>query len=94
MSFSLWPWLAVASPKQTPGSGGLPEPGGMQSLQSTDGPVLRLHSCRALSPEPQGNVAQCPTAKKLVPSLFNRFEPAIEQTKPKDQPCSWKLRRS
>jgi hypothetical protein len=82
------------TPKANTRLEGLPEPGGMQSLQSTDGPVLRLHSCRALSPEPQRNVAQCPTAKKLVPSLFNRFEPAIEQTKPKDQQCSWKLRRS
>jgi transposase len=31
-----------------------PEPGGMQSLQSMDDPVLGLHSCRALPPEPQG----------------------------------------
>ena len=33
--------------------------GGMQSLQSTDGPVLGLHSCRALSPEPQDKIARC-----------------------------------
>ena len=70
-----------------------PEPGGMQSLQSMDGSVLRLHSCRALSPEPQSKVAQPPTAKKLVFGLFNRFEQSIERIKPEDQSCSWKLRR-
>jgi len=53
MSFSLWPWLAEASEKANTRFENVPEPGEMQSLQSTDGPVLGLHSCRALSPEPQ-----------------------------------------
>ena len=70
----------------------VPEPGGMQSLQSTDGSVLRLHSCRALSPGPQSKVAQPLPAKKLVFGLFNRLENAIERIQPEDQPCSWKLR--
>jgi len=73
MSFALWPWLAEASPNANTRSESLPEPGGMQSLQSTDDSVLRLHSCRALSPEPQRKVAQLPTAKRLVFGLFNRF---------------------
>ena len=58
MSFSLWPWLAEASWKANTRSKRVAEPGGMQSLQSMDGPVLGLHSCRALSPEPQGKVAR------------------------------------
>jgi hypothetical protein len=68
------------------------EPGGMHSLQSMDGSVLRLHSCRALSPEPQSNVAHFPTTQKLAFGLFNRFEQAIECSKPKGQLCNWKLR--
>jgi hypothetical protein len=80
-------------PKASTRLGSFPEPGEMQSLQSMDGPVLGLHSCRALSPEPQRKVAQPPTTKKLVSGLSNRFEQAIERAKPKDQPCSWKLRR-
>jgi hypothetical protein len=63
------------------------------SLQSMDGPVLRLHSCRALSPEPQDKVAQPPTTKKLVFGLLNRFCESIEHVKPEDQLCSWKLKQ-
>src|SRR6266542_3681338 len=39
--------------------GTLPEPGGMQSLQSMDGSALGLHSCRALSSEPSRKIARC-----------------------------------
>src|SRR5216117_3059204 len=46
------PWLAVASKKQKARTGRQPNPGRMHLLQSKDGQVLRLHSCRALSPGP------------------------------------------
>jgi hypothetical protein len=68
-------------------------PGGMHSLQSMDGSVLRLHSCRALSPKPQDKVAQPPTTKKLAFGLLNRFCESIEHFKPEDQLCSWKLKQ-
>src|SRR5258708_26204262 len=52
---------------QTPGPRLWLEPGGMHSLQSTDGSVLRLHSCRALSPEP-------PTKGRLNDSTFKLLQ--------------------
>lgn len=53
MSFSLDALACSGIPKnRKPRTGAHPSPGRMQSLQSKDDPVLRLHSGRALSPEP------------------------------------------
>jgi hypothetical protein len=52
MSFSLWAMACSGIHEQKNRTGFQPSPGWMQSLQSKDGPVLGLHSCRALSPEP------------------------------------------
>src|ERR1017187_6671876 len=100
MSFSLGPWLAEASEKANTRSGNWPEPGGMQSLQSMDGPVLRLHSCRALSPEPQAEptTGACSVEgrgrwKKGWSSIIRSVLRPIEPINQEDQPCSWKLRR-
>ena len=53
MSFSLGPWLAEASEKGKHPVRELSRTGWDASLQSMDGPVLGLHSCRALSPVPR-----------------------------------------
>jgi hypothetical protein len=53
MSFSLYALACRGIQKRTKTRTGFhPSPGRMQSLQSKDGPVLGLHSCSALSPEP------------------------------------------
>ena len=99
MSFSLGPWLAEASEKANTRSGNWPEPGGMQSLQSMDGPVLRLHSCRALSPEPQGHDKPWNELwegsldwKKCWSSVMQSVSNTSAAVRPEDQRCSWKLR--
>ena len=53
MSLTLYTLACRGIPKSRKTRTGFhPSPGRMQSLQSKDGPVLGLHSCRALSPEP------------------------------------------
>jgi hypothetical protein len=53
MSLSLYTLACRGIPKsRKTRTGAHPSPSRMQSLQSKDGPVLGLHSCRALSPEP------------------------------------------
>jgi hypothetical protein len=69
MSFSLWPWLGKASEKASTRFENVPEPGGMQSLHSTDGSVFRLHSCRALSAKPATNLCRSDLAVKGVSGL-------------------------
>src|SRR5438034_11715245 len=102
MSFSLWTvacggaslkWIRSSRPKQSLG------PGGMLA-QSTDGSVLRLHSCRALSHEPQRQAntrgerhkmqrRQKKTGLRFIQSMSKSIEPV----KPEDQQCNWKLSR-
>ena len=51
MSFSLYALACRGIPKSRKTQTGFhPSPGRMQSLQSKTGPVLGLHSCRALTP--------------------------------------------
>jgi hypothetical protein len=91
MSFSLGPWLAEASQKPNARPERLLEPGGMQSQQSTDGSVLGLHSCRALSPEPRDKIARR-RWKNTGLRFIQSFDESIELIKPEDQRCSCKLR--
>src|ERR1041384_1121402 len=100
MSFSLGPWFAEASQPANPRSGNWPEPGGMQSLQSMDDPVLGLHSCRALSPgphvedKPRGGLWEgAGNWKKGWSSVMQSVSKRVATVKPGDQRCRWKLRR-
>ena len=79
MSFSLWPWLAGASRAANARPKGWPGPGGMCWPPSTGGPVLGLHSCRALSPG-AGRARGWPCARRPWAGGRDRCPGAVAQS--------------
>src|SRR6266498_4251551 len=98
MSFSLWTMACEGIGIGKSGSR-LRHRAGRMHPQSTDGSVLGLHSCRALSPKPQGQTIsrlrdkKAPKGwKKAGLGLMQSVLKSIEQYRPKDQLCNCKLR--